>query len=53
MSAPTCTCLHPGWPETPCALHPDRRPKTQEEKIAFRKDWDARVVPSPGTGGLR
>lgn len=23
------------------------------EEIAFRKDWDARVVPSPGTGGIR
>lgn len=26
---------------------------TKEEEISFRKDWDARVVPSPGTGGIR
>ena len=26
---------------------------TPAEEIAFRKDWDARVVPSPGTGGIR
>ena len=24
-----------------------------EQEIAFRKDWDARIVPSPGTGGIR
>lgn len=28
-----------------CAIHPGRT-KTQEEKVAFRKAWDARVVPS-------
>ena len=32
---------------------PAGTPLTKEEEIAFRKDWDARVIPSPGSGGER
>ncbi|XKH58438.1 GatB/YqeY domain-containing protein (plasmid) [Citricoccus nitrophenolicus] len=39
----TCTCLHPGWPATPCRLHPEARPKTSAEAAEFARQFDAKV----------